>query len=59
MSYYLIFFNPRPVILANHSTNTKKTMHLACEGRARYNKAMNNYYRIMSGARNAFTGEVK
>jgi hypothetical protein len=34
-------------------------MHLAREGRAGYNKAMKNYYRIMLGAKSAFAGTHK
>ena len=31
-----------------------KTMHLAREGGAGYNKTMKNYYRVMLGAKSAF-----
>jgi len=34
-------------------------MQLAREGGAGYNKAMNNYYRIMFGAGNVFAGTHK
>ena len=56
MSYYLIFFKAKTVILANNSPITHLTMHLAREGGAGYNKAMKNYYLIMLGAKSAFAG---
>jgi hypothetical protein len=59
MAYFLIFFNPKPVILANHSPVAHLNMHLAREGAAEYNKAMKNCYRIMLGAKSAFAGTHK
>ena len=59
MSYYLIFFKTKPTIVANDVPSRTKTMHLAREGGAGYNKAMKNYYRIMLGAGSSFAGTHK